>query len=413
MKFVNMKISPQSIKVGLCTLALLVGMAVSADQQAAQPLSLTPAWVLTLNVPTSPGLSNRIEYSADGNTWSNFHCVVTPPSTTNLEYDITPPAAQANWSWRVWREELQGRPQSQPFDGMVEIRSTAGSGAVTFQMGDANDNNAAGNEFKHQTSVSPFFVDVNPVTYSVWTNVYQWAIQHGYQFDRRGAGRDTNDPVQTVTWFDAVKWCNARTEMENTNNLSPAAICCYFTSASKTTVYRTGRLDLPASFVNWANSGYRLPTEAEWECAGRGGSNDLRFPWGNTISHSQANYYAGWLGGLSFDLGPDRGALKPYNFTSPVGVCTNGVNGFGLNDMAGNVWQWCWDRFGRTYYQTTISRGLDPRGPDAGTTRVIRGGAWYAEAGQCRVANRETFGPASIGNTLGFRCVRSSTGGSN
>jgi formylglycine-generating enzyme required for sulfatase activity len=82
--------------------------------------------------------------------------------------------------------------------------------------------------------------------------------------------------VKAVDWYDCVKWCNARSELEG-------RIPAYYTDAMQTTVYRTGRWDVDNSSVNW-NAGYRLPTEAEWEKTARGGASGQRFPWGNTIS---------------------------------------------------------------------------------------------------------------------------------
>src|SRR5207249_694540 len=105
-------------------------------------------------------------------------------------------------------------------------------------------------------------------------------------------------------------------------------------------------------YPNWAANGYRLPTEAEWEKAARGGLSGQRFPWGNTIDWSHANYYSFWSGGAhvySYDLAPTSGPDPAffdnvYPYTSPVG--SFGANGYGLYDMAGNVFEWCWDSYG-------------------------------------------------------------------
>jgi formylglycine-generating enzyme required for sulfatase activity len=91
--------------------------------------------------------------------------------------------------------------------------------------------------------------------------------------------------VVVVDWYDVVKWCNARSEMEGR---TPA----YYTSAEQTTVYRSGQTDVDNAWVNWT-AGYRLPTEAESEKAARGGASGQRFPWGDTISWGQANYCPG------------------------------------------------------------------------------------------------------------------------
>jgi formylglycine-generating enzyme required for sulfatase activity len=134
----------------------------------------------------------------------------------------------------------------------------------------------------HTNYVSEFYMDTNLVTYALWLQVYQWATNSGYAFDHPGSGKAANHPVQGINWYDCVKWCNARSEMEGR---TPA----YYTSAAHATVYRSGDTDLTNSCVNW-DTGYRLPTEAEWEKAARGRLAGQRFPCGNTISWSQANY---------------------------------------------------------------------------------------------------------------------------
>jgi len=208
---------------------------------------------------------------------------------------------------------------------------------------------------------------------------------------------DRNEvPVHTVSWYDCVKWCNARSEKEG---LTP----CYYEDKAKTGVYREGRVDLDNDCVNWTTNGYRLPTEAEWEKAARGGIAGRRFPWGNTISHSQANYESDAR--FRYDKSMTRG-YHPITgsppCTSPVGSFN--PNGYGLYDMAGNVWEWTWDRYDCSYYSS--SPGSDPREPASGMSRVLRGGDWgdYAYNSRCayRVSNFPDYGWGGGG----FRCVR-------
>jgi formylglycine-generating enzyme required for sulfatase activity len=269
--------------------------------------------------------------------------------------------------------------------------------AGSFTMGDVADANINGDAAPVNVYVSAFYLDQTDVTYGLWQTVYNWATNHGYNFDNAASGSAANHPVHTVDWYDCVKWCNARSEMVG---LMPA----YYTTAAQTTVFRTGDPGLANACVNWT-AGYRLPTEAEWEKAARGGLSGQRFPWGATISESQANYYAG-PGYYSYDLGPYKGwntnfdtGSEPY--TSPVGSFA--ANGYGLYDMAGNVWQYCWD-----WYGTPYAGSSDPRGPTSGTLRVVRGGGCGNGAINCRAANRFDDFPSDPAGTdngysVGFR----------
>ena len=177
---------------------------------------------------------------------------------------------------------------------------------------------------------------------------------------------------------------------------------CYYTSAGQTTIYRTGELDLGSSSVKWTGNGYRLPTEAEWEKAARGGLSGQRFPWGNIISESRANYQGDTNDYHAYDLGPNGynplGTNGGMPYTCPVGSFA--PNGYGLYGMAGNIYDWCWD-----WYATPYPGGTDPRGPASGTTRTFRGGCFTLTANFDRSANRRNFAATTVGDGLGFRCV--------
>jgi len=268
--------------------------------------------------------------------------------------------------------------------------------AGSFVMGD-NFGDAGSYELPlHTNYVSSFYMDQYEVTKALWDGVYTWATNHGYSFEYGAQGKAANHPVQMVSWYDCVKWCNARSEQEGR---TPA----YYTSAAQTTVYRSGQVDVDNAWVKWS-SGYRLPTEAEWEKAARGGASGQRFPWGNTISWSQANYWTYSPGFRAYDLNPTSGghptfAVGGEPYTSPAGYFA--PNGYGLYDMAGNVWEWCWD-WEDSYSSVSQS---DPRGPTSGWHRVLRGGSWGSYAYGCRSAQRNGISPADRYGSLGFRVV--------
>jgi probable HAF family extracellular repeat protein len=235
------------------------------------------------------------------------------------------------------------------------------------------------------------------------SNSYTLCDTHSYdpesQIDYSGGvfsvrikdGHDmANHPIVEVPWYGAAAYCNWRSQQEGYQD-------CY---------------DLSTWECDFSKNGYRLPTEAEWEYAARGGGYTpyYRYSWGDNIDGSKANYRSS---GDPYDGGA-------YPWTTPVGYYngsqipsgTDMANGYGLYDMTGNVWEWCNDWYG-PYEICEPNLCNNPRGPDSGTYRILRGGSWFCVPQHCRVAYRNQYihlnvYPGSRGCFIGFRIARCS-----
>ncbi len=263
----------------------------------------------------------------------------------------------------------------------------------TFAMG-WNTNlfaeGAAGELPAHTVTLRSFYMGRTEVTKAQWDCVAAWAATNGYDITTNSAaGKATNHPAQTLTWYSAVKWCNARSEMEGRQP-------CYTVGGG---AYRSGDV---TPDLNLTNTGYRLPTEAEWEYAARGGSATNRFPWrdSNEIQHSRATYDSSAV--YAYDTSPTRGyhplyTNEPTPYTAPAGSFA--TNAYGLCDMAGNVWEWCWDWNG----SYSADPATNPVGAFSGSTRITRGGSYQNVAEMARVTRRNGQYPNYGYNYYGFR----------
>jgi formylglycine-generating enzyme required for sulfatase activity len=269
-------------------------------------------------------------------------------------------------------------------------------------------------EPEHKVDISKdFWLKATEVSWAEWNLVLKLAPNHGYSDIAPGRNGYMGDitgthPVTEVSWWDAIKWCNLKSQIEGKTPV-------YYTTAALNTPLKTGNLVV---FVKWNASGYRLPTEAEWEFACRGGRDrgGREFHTGKISQpgvvplDSNLNE-AGWYAGNShMDTLPVAAAPPALSPTTPQGfpwsrmnthpVAGKKPNKYGLHDMHGNVAEWCWDWEG----MLTSDKARDPRGPEKGDFRIFRGGCWADPAKCCRAAYRGTLSPRAPASCLtGFR----------
>ena len=261
---------------------------------------------------------------------------------------------------------LQGCERKPSEETSNEVKTESGTKMVllpggTFTMGDESEVDSK----PHEVSVSPFFIDAHLVTQEEYEALMQ---------DNPSRWKGSKNPVEQVRWSDAVRYCNARSQAEG---LQP----CY---------------DLNTWKCDFTANGYRLPTEAEWEYACRAGTKTTYF-FGNDPSKLEDHAW--------FD---ENSGQKPQ----PVGQ--KAPNSWDLYDICGNVWEWCNDFYKVDYYQESPKD--NPRGPEAGETKVVRGGAWKFSAESCRSGYRYNEDPGYADvcfgyDIYGFRCVRNAADG--
>lgn len=265
----------------------------------------------------------------------------------------------------------------------------------------------------HTVSVGAFFIARGEVTKGLWDDVYAWGLQHGYAFDNAGTGRAADQPVVLVSWYDCVKWCNALSEMEG---LTPV----YYTDLAHTQVYRTGQSDLTAAHrkLDAADPGYRLPSEAEWEKAARGGLTGHMFSWRSLGGYWWEHYASGFDNTWNtsdpygeYPRNPANPQTTPSGYLNgdQVPAAPDMANGFGLYDVGGNVRESCWDWYERNWYSQPAASEDDPLGPAAATgSRVCRGGSWWDNpTGSLLSVRAAAESPTFVYADRGFRVARS------
>lgn len=231
--------------------------------------------------------------------------------------------------------------------------------------------------------IASFYMSDHPVTRGEYKTLMGEDPSSASAYDKDGnrlTGDDAvkNNPVNNISWYDALVYCNTLSIKEK---LTP----CYAISGSTNpddwgSVPRNNNSTWNAATCDFTADGYRLPTEAEWEWAARGGENYT---------------YAG-----SDDIDEVAWYYENTNNTGTRDVKTKKANAYGLYDMSGNVWEWCWDWYG------SISGDTASSGPASGSNRCQRGGSWNYDAYDAQVASRSGNDPSNRDNDYGFRLVR-------
>jgi formylglycine-generating enzyme len=282
-------------------------------------------------------------------------------------------------------------------DNMIKLDGGAFLMGTNSTEGFPNDGEGPVREIK----LDPFYIDAAPVTNAQFaeftraTGYRTEAEQFGWSFvfqghlpeDRRAAL--VHDTVLAAPW-----WCKV-----------PGAAWDHPEGPDSSI---DTRHEYPVTHVSWNDAaefsrwaGKRLPTEAEWEFAARGGLDQNRFPWGDELTPGGRHFCNIWQGDFpKHDLAEDG-----YAGTSPVQAFP--PNAFGLYSVSGNTWEWCADWFHAAYH--LVGARANPTGPSVGSARVMKGGSYLCHASYCnryRVAARTANTPDSSTTNIGFRCVR-------
>jgi formylglycine-generating enzyme required for sulfatase activity len=272
--------------------------------------------------------------------------------------------------------------------------------AGTFTMGSpASEPNRSSNETQHSVTLTKgFYMGKYQVTQEQWQAVMGNNPSYFTSVGSYG-GVPGDLPVEMVNWYHAIVFCNKLSVMEGLTPAYEVSGISDWGSLAYSAIPTINKETWDAATIVSGSDGYRLPTEAQWEYACRAGTTTA-FNWGtNKITSDQANFDAT----SSLYNGSPSGIYRAR--TTVVGSFA--PNAWGLYDMHGNVYEWCWDWYNANYGSATASDpAVDPLGAASGTSRVIRGGVWVDYGQNLRSAYRGSVSPDSRFNYFGFRLLR-------
>jgi len=248
----------------------------------------------------------------------------------------------------------------------------------------------------HKVELSSFYMGTTEVSFAEYDTYCESTGKnkpHDY-----GWGRE-NRPVIDVSWYDAVEYCNWLSKEEG---LEP----CYSIDKEHKDPNNEKEFDTLKWTVScdFEKNGYRLPTEAEWEYAARGGNKSKGYRYSGTSVEEELYMYGNFCDSSCVLTNEETIQNDGYAYTAPVGMYK--PNELGLYDMSGNVWEWCWDWYAYDTYVIDQSLGRTPRGSTSGAVRVVRGAAAFEHAIHLRVSMRSMLLPTYQGYFCGFRLVR-------
>jgi len=209
---------------------------------------------------------------------------------------------------------------------------------------------------RHYITLSSYAVDIHPVTNEQFVRF----------LEVMGGEKDSNHQDIIRMRDSRIKRSGGRLSIESGYSKHPVVGVTWYGSIA---------------YAKWV--GKRLPTEAEWEVAARGGFENLLYPTGDEIEKTQANFFS----------------------SDTIAVMSYAPNGYGLYDMPGNVYEWCYDWYGYNYYEISVQEPDNPTGPLQGVYRVLRGGCWKSLKEDLRCSRRHRNNPGTVNGTYGFRCA--------